>query len=93
MRRVLRWVIPADDKWHRIDAPKESIVHVATRAEPYAEVWTMPYAEVWTMDDGQPGESWLRVFGTGHEITEGAYIGTAVTPSGRLVWHVFAKEA
>lgn len=86
MRRVLRWVIPADDQWHEISA-NGGIVHVATRAEPYAEVWSI-------VNDDLPDEvRRLRIYGTGAPLDpEGHYVGSAVTPSGRLVWHVFARD-
>lgn len=87
MRRVLRWAIPADDEWHEVNA-NGGIVHVATRAEPYAEVWTIVH------DDRPEEKRMLRAYGTGQPVTatDAAYVGTAVTPSGRLVWHVFARE-
>ena len=85
-RRVLRWMIPADDQWHELTTPGP-ILHVATRAEAYAEVWALddPDGHVMTT-------RWLRVFGTGQLGVEGEYVGTAITPSRKLVWHVFERR-
>jgi len=35
---------------------------------------------------------WLRVYGTGHPVHPRAeYVGTAMTPDGAFVWHVFEE--
>jgi hypothetical protein len=83
---MLRWTIPADDQWHEVNA-NGGIAFVATRAEPYAEVWTIVH------DDFPEENRSLRIYGTGAPIDSGGdYIGSAITPSGRLVWHVFARD-
>lgn len=78
--RILRETIPVDDQDHvlKLSGP---IVHVATRAEDAVEVWRV--------DDPTAPEDWLqvRVVGTGHEYS-GNHLGSAITPSGRLVWHL-----
>ncbi len=82
-RKVLRHVIPVDDQWHVVNLPGP-IMHVATRQENAVEVWFIGRGD-------QRGEAHaLRVFGTGQPFPEAArHIGTAITPSGRFVWHLF----
>lgn len=83
-RHVLRTQIFADDQWHTIDF-RGPIVHVATRSESYVEVWFIDDSEM------KPAPRTVRVFGTGHQLAPeaGEHIGSAITPSGRLVWHLF----
>ncbi len=87
MRRVLRELVPVDDQVHEL-AVTGPIVHVAARREDAVDVW-------WVYDSDVPERVLLvRVFGTGHLVPAGPeYLGTAVTPSGRLVWHLFADPA
>lgn len=83
MTSVRRWVIPADDEWHGLDL-HGPVLLVATRAEVYVELWT-------EHDDDAPGRRrWFRIVGTG-QPTEGAHVGSAITPSGRLVWHLYER--
>jgi hypothetical protein len=83
-RAVFRAVLPANDQWHMLSL-SGPIVHVGTRGEDYVEVWFIEDS------DGTPTERAFRVVGTGHSLAPALahHIGTAVTPSGRLVWHVF----
>lgn len=93
MRRVVRWEVPVDGSSHVLPLTGE-VLHVDCR-EPQA-------VEVWTYDSGGPiVPTRVQVFGTGHELPEGAgpheYLGTALTPDatpygpprGALVWHLF----
>lgn len=87
MRRVLRSQILADDQWETFDL-SGPIVHIATRAEACVEIW-------WIDDPVLPlRERTFRVFGTGHPLPDDAakHVGTAVTPSGQLVWHLFERR-
>jgi hypothetical protein len=86
-RQVFRTAIPVDDSWHTIEL-SGPIVHVATRFEDYIEIWFIndPAAT--------PQLRAFRTLGTGHPLPPAAatHIGTAVTPSGNLVWHLFEHE-
>jgi hypothetical protein len=85
MRRVLRWVVPVDDAWHRVGAGK--VLHVACRLDDPTMV------HVWTEEHGAPVTPTrkVRVYGTGHVIgpEAGDYLGTG--QAGPLVWHVFEE--
>lgn len=83
MRTIYRYVVPVDDQAHLI-VLTGPIVHVATRSEATVEFWAVADS------DGEPTTHWLQVIGTGHPMSESAVnvIGTAVTPTGRLVWHL-----
>lgn len=82
MRRILRETIPVDDQFHQLP---DRVVHVAARCEDAVDVW-------WLDDSDVPAQDMkVRVFGTGHLVPADAdYLGSAVTPSGRFVWHLFA---
>jgi hypothetical protein len=107
-RRVLRWAVPIDDAWHRIEYAGE-ICAVGSRNLHAVEFWTTETVEVRTLYDGEgrllkrpsyvtlarenPLRAYeFRVFGTGHAITDGLFLGTAVAPGDRLVWHLFGRE-
>lgn len=82
MRAIYRTAIPVDDLWHTVEL-RGPILHVATRAEDAVEIWHL-------CDTDQPitGHG-FRVVGTGHQLEAiASYVGTAVTPSGRFVWHL-----
>lgn len=95
--RVLRWVVPVDDKPHPIGAGK--VVMVATRVR---DGWHEPghTVEVWTEEHlppewpkADPPLRTVQVFGTGHEIPSlfDKHVGScldAIT-NGSLVWHVY----
>jgi hypothetical protein len=87
MRRVFRTELPVDDQWHyrAINGP---IVHVATRHETAVELWFIDDTDAPVHDRA------FRVVGTGQPIAPALahYVGTAVTPSGQFVWHVFEHE-
>ena len=79
---VHRYTVPVDDHWHRLELPGP-VLHVATRDPQVVELWcevrVAPAAPVR-----------LRVFGTGHPIPdEAVYVGTALSPFGGLVWHLY----
>lgn len=81
MRRVLRYEVPADDVGRSIDL-RGPIVHVATRDRNLVEIWVLD-------DDTTPYRPrGFRVYGTGHPVL-GDYVGSAVTPDGVAVWHLF----
>lgn len=83
MKTIHRYVVPANDLPHQIELTGP-IVHVATRAEVHVELWAVVDPEA------APTAHAFQVIGTGHPMPEGArtVVGTAVTPSGRLVWHL-----
>lgn len=81
-RVIHRYVIPVNDRWHLLEL-RGPIVHVATRHEDCMEVWALndPAAK--------PQMREFRAYGTGHPINaKTVHVGSAVTPSGRLVWHL-----
>lgn len=84
MRRVYRATIPviADRRVVSMTGP---ILHVAARQEDSVEVW-------WLHDtDIEPVDRAFQVVGTGHDLASAlaTHIGSAITPSGNLVWHLF----
>ncbi len=84
-RRVYRSVIDLNGSG-RLDLDMTGpIVHVGGRSEDQLEIWHLHNEGV------EPVRVTLAVFGTGHLIAEDActHVGSVVTPSGRLVWHVF----
>lgn len=102
IRRVLRWNVPVDDQWHEIGAGK--VLHVNDRLPQFAhergpredvvEVWTeeacpddFPASEV-------EGRRSVRVFGTAQPLPDDAvvHLGSALSPLGRLVWHVYTRD-
>ena len=83
-RRILRAVVPVDDGWHTREV-RGRIVHVGTRKENAVEFW-------WLDDPDAPAEKReFRVVGTGQPlgfVALARHVGTAITPSGRYVWHL-----
>lgn len=91
--RVLKTEIPVDDSWHDVEIG--SILHVDTQ---YPEI-----VAIWWMDSevSPPRRRRFRVYGTGHKIealsndihalapSSPVWVGTAVVPTHRLVWHLF----
>jgi hypothetical protein len=86
-RQIFRQTIPVDDQWHVIEL-STPIVHVASRAENSVEVWfiNIPWADTRLYA--------FRVFGTGQPLPPVAdrHVGTAITPSGQLVWHLMEHQ-
>lgn len=86
--RVFRYCVPVDDQWHDFDLTGP-ILNVDTRKSYDVEFWVIdddPNTDGYTVS--------LKVFGTGHPLDEGVeYVGTAITPGGDLVWHLFRKAA
>lgn len=84
MRRVYRTSVPVDDGWHTITM-RGPILHVATRFEDQVEVWHLDD------DETAASDRTFRVVGTGHSFAPAlaTHVGTAITPSGVLVWHLF----
>jgi hypothetical protein len=86
-RTILRQLIPVDDQWHELSLTGP-IVHVATRHEDAVEIWFIE-------DPAQPvTEHAFRVVATGQPLAPALanYVGTAITPSGRYVWHLMEHE-
>lgn len=86
-RRILRAVVPVDDTWHPREVRGE-IVHVGTRKENAVEFW-------WLDDPAAVAERRVfQVVGTGEPLTPKLtrHVGSAITPSGRYVWHLMEFE-
>lgn len=80
--RILRYEVPVDDRWHEIYLSGEILTVAARRPD---------VVEFWAYSDGSPGWcTWLRVYGTGHPITDriSRHHGTAIAAGGALVWHL-----
>lgn len=87
-RAVFRSVVPINDQWHPITLTGP-ILHVATRTYDHVEMWHLH-------NPGEPGTvREFRVYGTGHGLTDdtGRHIGTALSPEGGLVWHLFERRS
>lgn len=83
MRTVYRYVIPVNDLPHHIELTGP-IVHVATRIEDHVEFWAV------VDNEAEPTMHQFQVIGTGNPMPEGtvSVVGSAITPSGRAVWHL-----
>lgn len=104
-RSVLRYEVPVDDGWHQIDT-LDDVVHVASRRADVVEFWATEPVLVRRTDTGNcdfvsatyaaapaSRQAWeYRVFGTGHPVDDGLYVGTALVAGGALVWHLFKRE-
>lgn len=86
--RIVRHTIEVDDDEHLLTVPDQGnpFLHVAAREESSVDVWVLDGPDLPTRT------AHLRVVGTGHEIapTE-RWVGTAVTPSQWLVWHLVER--
>lgn len=82
---VGRFTVPCDDKWHMVGL-SGGVLHVDCRSADSVEFWAI------TDRDGKGrAPRYFRVFGTGQALPENskiAYVGTALTPGGVLVWHL-----
>lgn len=89
-RRVLRYEVPVDDQWHRIDSPGRRVGPIAARNPGVVEFWAVQ--SDWP--HGVDGTGEFRVFGTGHVIDDdhAAYVGTTLAADGALVWHLFKRD-
>lgn len=83
-RRVRQETIPVDVRWHVLSLTGP-ILHVATRSESCLEVWHLEDTDV------APIHHAYRVIGTGQPLAPALafHVATVITPSGRLVWHLF----
>lgn len=85
MRRVLKWDVPVDDRWHPVGAGP--VVHVACQfSEKVVQVWTDESDTFYT-----PVKA-ARVYGTGQPLPDNVTVeGTAVVAGGELVWHLIRE--
>jgi hypothetical protein len=87
VKTVFRQLIPVDDQWHTLEL-SGPIIHVAARREDAVEFWFI--------DDpaADPEMRAFRVVGTGQPLAPALahHVGTAITPSGQLVWHLMEHE-
>lgn len=79
---IRRYTVPVDGEWHVVEL-QGRLLHVATRDIQLVEFWA-------TFNEGEPvRRHTLKVVGTGEEYPwHCGNLGTALTPSGRLVWHL-----
>jgi hypothetical protein len=83
VKHVLKWSVPVDDKDHPIGGGKVVLVACQSSAD-VVQVWT----EEWVGVD--PLVRRARVYGTGQPVpVHDEHVGSALTASGHLVWHVF----
>lgn len=88
-RRVLRYEVPVDDQWHRVMfADNSNVVHVGSRTAGIVEFWAVPPKEVEARNCAYE----FRVFGTGHPIEDGSYVGSTYDLGGMAVWHLFTRK-
>lgn len=82
---MLRVAIPVDDAWYTVQM-RGPIVHVATRVPDEVEVWWL------NAPTTPPHTREFIVVGTGHDIPAYCrHVGSAIVPSGTLVWHLFER--
>ena len=87
-RIVAKWTVAVDDKPHQIGGG--TVVHIACQFPDVLNVVT-----VWTIEprnaEAAPPKQTVQVFGTGQPLPLFAVpLGSAITASGRLVWHLFS---
>ncbi len=85
-RHVYREVVPVlEGRTIDLNGP---ILHVATRNEDEVEFWHLHDTEQPTTRHN------FAVFGTGRALPDSViiHVGTAITPSGRFVWHLFETQ-
>lgn len=85
-RHIHRAQILADGHPETLDL-SGPIIHIATRAERYIEIWYID-------DPAVPlAPRTFQVFGTGQPLPDDVtHVGSAVTPNdGRYVWHLFER--
>lgn len=83
---IHRFEVPVDGEWHTIRLTGGPIF-VACREIHVVEFWARSADPKFSVD------RIFRVFGTGHAITNPArYVGTAIAPGGRLVWHLMERS-
>lgn len=89
-RRILRYEVPVDDQWHRIDSPGRRVGPIAARRPDVVEFWSVQSDGSFGID----GTGEFRVYATGQLIDDdhAAYMGTAITANGALVWHLFKRD-
>lgn len=85
-RRILRYEVPVDGRWHRIDGALAPL-HVGCRKTEVVEfrAWERP-------DDPTPAD--YRIYGTGHPIDADTvqYVGTTPDADNRLIWHLVRRK-
>lgn len=80
--RIFRYEVPVDFRWHIIRCGPP--LHVACRQPGTVEFWAAD-------SDVPVEERHFTVFGTGRPMPDGlVYVGTAMEPGGRLVWHLMS---
>lgn len=85
MRRMLRYEVPADDRWHDF--------HLTT-SPLHAAMSDSGGVEFWAEYDDDPDRAQtlfrLRIFGTGHPLPDGAlWLATCGRGVARIVWHLY----
>lgn len=84
MRTIWRYVIPVNDEWHTVEEAGDPL-YVDCRDPRFVEFWAFH-------EPGAPSRQYA-VYGTGHPIEDSGaqYVGTAIDPGRRLVWHLLTK--
>lgn len=92
-KRVLRWRVPLDDKWHRIGAGEVALVSWRPIVVRAVEVWTIEYLPPgWPDTNVETKTREVRVYGTGQEIEhDSTFIGSTLSHDGNFVWHLFER--
>lgn len=89
MKRVLKWNVPVDGMPHPIGTG--TVVHVECQDPDNAVT-----VQVWTEEPDvlEQTHRLVRAYGTGHPIADDlTHVGSAVTASGALVWHLYGRPA
>lgn len=103
-RRVLRYEVPVDDQWHRVEFVGD-VAHVGCRTPEVVEFWATPGVRVHRVHDGmgqliserygevydKPRTREFRVFPTGEPVDSGLHVGTTFAADGAIVWHLFER--
>lgn len=85
VHKILRYEVPVDGKVHEFFLSSE-LVLIATRHANLVEFWT-----IHTEGKGL-AQRFFYVVGTGQDWSEhDRYLGTAIVPNIRLVWHLIER--
>jgi hypothetical protein len=89
-RVVLKWPVLVNDLEQMIGGGP--VAHVECQANPNTVmVWTIELAD---QDAAEIQMRWVQVYGTGQPVPPGSsHLGSCLTLSGTLVWHVFSHSA
>jgi hypothetical protein len=90
-RKVLKYTLPVDDQWHKINMPlsRKDVLFVGCQFESgTVEFWVEVHEN--EVDSPERHARTFRIYGTGFPIPEGVvHRGTTFGSAKRHVWHLY----